>query len=103
MRQLPQDAFPPTIGTPRLRLRRPERDEQGLLARLIFEAETTSGGLFSAEQARLFGSFSIEHWERYGFGFLVVEAVERTEEPEPIGHAGFKYVGSLRKFSCAAG
>jgi RimJ/RimL family protein N-acetyltransferase len=93
MRRLPQDAFPPAIETPRLRLHRPERDEQGLLARLIFEAETTSGGLFSVEQARLFGSFSIEHWERYGFGFLVVEAVERTE-PEPIGHAGFKYVGT---------
>jgi RimJ/RimL family protein N-acetyltransferase len=32
------------------------------------------------------------HWERYGFGFLVMSVLDASGEATPIGHAGFKYV-----------
>jgi RimJ/RimL family protein N-acetyltransferase len=32
------------------------------------------------------------HWDRFGFGFLVIEIAGSFEKHVPIGHAGFKYV-----------
>jgi RimJ/RimL family protein N-acetyltransferase len=34
----------------------------------------------------------IGHWDRYGFGFLVIDVVGSSGNPMTIGHAGFKYV-----------
>lgn len=34
----------------------------------------------------------IGHWDRYGFGFLVIDSVGGSANPVSIGHAGFKYV-----------
>jgi RimJ/RimL family protein N-acetyltransferase len=33
----------------------------------------------------------IGHWDRYGFGFLVID-VGSSAKPVTIGHAGFRYV-----------
>ena len=91
MTPLPRDAFPHAVATPRLRLRKPERGDDGLLAGLIFEAYASRPDPLSQDRAVEFGSFAIEHWERYGFGFLVLEIAETTGSPLAIGHAGFKY------------
>jgi RimJ/RimL family protein N-acetyltransferase len=46
----------------------------------------------SNDQADAFATFMIEHWKRYGFGFLVMNAIEGSGNVTPIGHVGFKYV-----------
>lgn len=34
----------------------------------------------------------IGHWDRYGFGFLVIDIKKDRAKHGPIGHVGFKYV-----------
>jgi RimJ/RimL family protein N-acetyltransferase len=36
----------------------------------------------------------MEHWARYGFGFLMVDLSENAQSPVTIGHAGLKYAGT---------
>jgi RimJ/RimL family protein N-acetyltransferase len=89
---LPHDVFPRRIETARLHLRKPERHRAALYARRAREAYATRGQPLSCDQARAFGAFMIEHWDRYGFGFLVIDVIHGFRRPASIGHAGFKYV-----------
>jgi RimJ/RimL family protein N-acetyltransferase len=89
---LPNDVFPSRIETARLRLRKPERREAAVYARCAQEAYATRAQTLSRDQARAFAVFMIEHWDRYGFGFLVIDVIDSSEAPAPVGHAGFKYV-----------
>ena|SRR5271165_6999011 len=87
----PRDAFPHLIETARLRLHKPERRQQSTYAQ--FAAVTLSPAEPPSEvKGEAFAAFMIEHWDRYGFGFLVAEVVENPGPPVTIGHAGFKYV-----------
>jgi RimJ/RimL family protein N-acetyltransferase len=89
---LPRDVFPQSLETPRLRLRRPERREEALYARQALDAYATRTTPLTESQAVEFGAFMVEHWVRYGFGFLVVEVIENGRAATPVGHTGFKYV-----------
>lgn len=89
---LPRDAFPRWIETARLRLRVPEEAEAALYARRAQEAYATRPEPLSDERASTFAAFMIEHWRRYGFGFLVIDVAGDFGKPESIGHAGFRYV-----------
>jgi RimJ/RimL family protein N-acetyltransferase len=89
---LPRDAFPRWIETPRLRLRSPEVGEAALYAQRAQEAYATRPEPLTDEQALTFSAFMIEHWSRYGFGFLVIDVVGDFGRPVSIGHAGFKYI-----------
>ena len=42
------------------------------------------------EKWTAFAAFMLGHWDRYGFGFLVIATI--SDLANPIGHAGFKYV-----------
>jgi len=88
---LPQ-AFPRSIETARLRLRQPVPAEEALYARLAAEAYATRPEPWPIELARAFAAFMIEHWSRYGFGFLVIDVLEPSRPARTVGHAGFKYV-----------
>lgn len=88
---MPHDAFPRRIETARLRLRRPELGEAELYARRAQEAYATRPEPLSDEQASVFANFMVEHWNRYGFGFLVIDVVDDSRKLVSIGHAGFKY------------
>jgi RimJ/RimL family protein N-acetyltransferase len=85
MLPLPVDTFPDRIVTARLALRRPAPSEAPDCGRRFNAAR---GVALSAELALRFGSFVIEHWARYGFGFLVME---RPGDSSPMGHCGLKY------------
>lgn len=89
---LPRDAFPRRIETARLLLRRPEEGEAALYARQAQEACPTRPEPLSHDQARAFAAFMLGHWDRYGFGFLVIDMVSDFGKPVSIGHAGFKYI-----------
>ena len=91
---LPRDAFPESIVTERLRLRRPDRREEALYARQAQEAYSTRSKPLSDDGAGAFGAFMVGHWDRYGFGFLIADVIEDPRAPRTIGHAGFKYVGT---------
>ena len=56
------------------------------------EAYATRPEPLSNEQACAFAAFMIEHWSRYGFGFLVIDVVRDFGRLVSIGHAGFKYI-----------
>ena len=56
MTPLPRDAFPHAVATPRLRLRKPERGDDVLLAGLIFEAYASRPDPLSQERAVEVGS-----------------------------------------------
>jgi RimJ/RimL family protein N-acetyltransferase len=88
---LPLNVFPHRIETARLVLRSPERENRALYARQAWEACMQSQAL-SEDAAGSFADFMIGHWERYGFGFLVMHALDGSGNPLPIGHVGFKYV-----------
>jgi RimJ/RimL family protein N-acetyltransferase len=88
---LPQDVFPRRIETARLVLRRPEDANRTLYARQAREACGQPEAL-SNDQADAFATFMIEHWRRYGFGFLVMNAIGGSGNVSPIGHVGFKYI-----------
>ncbi len=88
----PARTFPRSIQTARLRLHQPEPAQQALYARLAAEAHATRPEPWSDDLARTFAAFMVEHWSRYGFGFLVVDVVEPSGATRPVGHAGFKYV-----------
>jgi [ribosomal protein S5]-alanine N-acetyltransferase len=90
--RLPRDVFPRRIETARLRLRAPEEGEGALYAHRAQEACATRSEPLSRDQARAFAAFMIGHWERYGFGFLVIDIVGASGKRVSIGHAGFKYV-----------
>jgi RimJ/RimL family protein N-acetyltransferase len=94
---LPRDVFPRRIETARLRLRTPEEGEVTLYARRAQEAYATRPEPLSDEQAFAFAAFMLEHWGRYGFGFLVIDIVGDGGRPVSIGHAGFKYVDAWPK------
>jgi ribosomal-protein-alanine N-acetyltransferase len=89
---VPHDAFPRRIETARLCLRRPEEAEGALYARHAQEAYATRPEPLSDEQARAFAAFMLGHWERYGFGFFVIDIADGFGKRISIGHAGFKYV-----------
>lgn len=89
---LPRDSFPRRIETARLCLRSPDEQEAALYARLAQEAYATRSEPLSRDQACAFAAFVIGHWQRYGFGFLIVDVVGEGVKPTPIGHAGLKYV-----------
>jgi RimJ/RimL family protein N-acetyltransferase len=89
---LPRDAFPRRIETARLRLRRPEEGEATLYARHAQDAYATRPEPLSDERARAFSTFMLGHWERYGFGFLVIDVADASDKYVSIGHAGFKYI-----------
>src|SRR5580692_7718409 len=72
---LPQDIFPRRIETARLVLRSPESDRRALYARQAREACTEPEAL-TDDRADAFANFMIGHWERYGFGFLILHAFE---------------------------
>jgi RimJ/RimL family protein N-acetyltransferase len=91
---LPKDAFPRSIRTARLHLRKPEPAEESSCARHIFEAYATASEPVSLGFAREIAAFTMEHWARYGFGFLFVDLSENGQTPVTIGHAGFKYAGA---------
>jgi RimJ/RimL family protein N-acetyltransferase len=82
------------LVTPRLRLRRPERAEQGMYARLASEAYRTRAVPLTDVQSRDLATFVVEHWDRYGFGFLIVDVVRNGLPPETVGHAGIRYAGA---------
>ena len=82
----------PTIETARLSLRRPERRKVTFYARQAQEAYAARAEPLSRDQARSFAAFMVEHWDRYGFGFLVLDTIDDVGKPMSIGHAGFKYV-----------
>jgi RimJ/RimL family protein N-acetyltransferase len=88
---LPQYVFPRRIETARLVLRSPEDGNRALYARQAREACGQPEGL-SNDQADAFAHFMIDHWKRYGFGFLVMNAIEGSGNVTPIGHVGFKYI-----------
>src|ERR1700678_1023840 len=88
---LPKDVFPRCLETARLVLRSPEEAGRMLYARQAREACGQPGAL-SNDQADAFATFMIAHWKRYGFGFLVMNAVDRSGNVTPIGHVGFKYI-----------
>ena len=88
---LPQDVYPRRIDTPRLVLRSPEDGNRALYARQARGACGQAQSL-SYEQAHAFVDFMVEHWKRYGFGFLVMNAVGGSGNATPIGHVGFKYI-----------
>jgi RimJ/RimL family protein N-acetyltransferase len=89
---LPRDAFAKLIETARLRLRKPERREEALYARLAAEAYATRTKPLSEEQARALAAFMIEHWDRYRFGFFVIDVIANSKKLVAIGHAGVKCV-----------
>jgi len=89
---LPPTAFPRSIDTARLRLCQPERAEEALYTRLAAEAYATRPEPWPVELARAFATFMVEHWSRYGFGFLVIDVIEPSGPARTVGHAGFKYV-----------
>jgi RimJ/RimL family protein N-acetyltransferase len=89
---LPRDAFPRRIETARLCLRRPDEGEAALYARQAQEAYAARPEPLSRDQARAFAAFMIGHWDRYGFGFLIIDMVGGFGRPVSIGHAGFRYV-----------
>ncbi len=89
---LPRDAFPRRIQTARLCLRTPEEGEASLYARQAQEAYATRPEPLSRDQARAFAAFMIAHWDRYGFGFLVIDILGGIGKRISIGHVGFKYV-----------
>lgn len=84
--------FPRLIQTERLRLRRPEPHEEALCARLAADAYRARPEPPSDERARLFAAFQIEHWVRYGFGFMLADVVTDAGPPQTVGHTGLKYV-----------
>ncbi|MFZ1018400.1 MAG: GNAT family N-acetyltransferase [Candidatus Cybelea sp.] len=92
MKPLPDAAFPRRIETARLRLRRPEQGEATLYARHAQDAYATRPETLSDEKALAFSTFMLGHWERYGFGFLVIDVADAAGKYVPIGHAGFKYI-----------
>ena len=76
-------------------MRKPEPAEESSCARHIFEAYSTASEPLSLAFAREIAAFTMEHWARYGFGFLIVDLSENNARaPVTIGHAGFKYVGT---------
>jgi RimJ/RimL family protein N-acetyltransferase len=85
-------AFPHLIETARLRLRKPDPQELALYARQVREAYASRPEPLSVEQAGALAGFMIEHWEKYGFGFLTIDVVGTSIKPATIGHAGFKYL-----------
>jgi RimJ/RimL family protein N-acetyltransferase len=89
---LPRGAFPRKIETARLCLRSPDAGEAALYARQAQEAYATRPEPLSRDQARAFAAFMIGHWDRYGFGFLVIDIVRGFGRWVSIGHAGFKYI-----------
>jgi len=91
---LAHDVFPRVIETARLRLRQPRPDENVLCGQLLAEAEAVSNREppLSQQQADSFGFFMVEHWQRYGFGFLLIEPHGASAA---IGHCGFKYVDAF--------
>ncbi len=89
---LPRDAFPRRIATARLCLHMPEEGEAALYARQAQEAYATQPKPLSRDQACAFAAFMIGHWDRYGFGFLVVDIVGGSGKLVSIGHVGFKYI-----------
>jgi ribosomal-protein-alanine N-acetyltransferase len=91
-RPLPCDAFPRRIETGRLYLRPPEEGEAALYARHAQEAYATQPEPISDDEARAFAAFMLGHWERYGFGFFVIDIADGFGKRISIGHAGFKYV-----------
>jgi RimJ/RimL family protein N-acetyltransferase len=91
-RPLPRDVFPQRIETARLFLRRPEEGEAALYARHARDAYATRLEQLSDEQARAFAAFMLGHWDRYGFGFLVIDIADGFGKRTSIGHVGFKYV-----------
>lgn len=88
---LPRETFPRQIDTTRLFLRRPEEHEGELYAQQAREACARREPL-SHDEARAFAAFMIGHWDRYGFGFLVIDIISDLANPVSIGHVGFKYV-----------
>ena len=92
VKPLPDAAFPRRIETARLRLRRPEQGEATIYARHAQDAYATRPETLSDEKALAFSTFMLGHWERYGFGFLVIDVADAAGKYVPIGHAGFKYI-----------
>lgn len=86
---LPREIFPRQIDTMRLFLRRPEEREAELYAQQAQESCARRDPL-SNDEARAFAAFILGHWDRYGFGFLIIAMI--GDLANPIGHAGFKYV-----------
>jgi RimJ/RimL family protein N-acetyltransferase len=85
------DDYPSRVVTERLTLRRPQSgDEAGCRERLV-AAYATRHKPLRAAIADAFGIFMIEHWERYGFGFWIVEL---RASAVAIGNCGVKYVGA---------
>jgi hypothetical protein len=70
---LPRDVFPQRIETERLRLRKPESRESTFYARRAAEASVTRAQPLTEEQATEFAAFMIEHWDRDGFGFMIID------------------------------
>jgi RimJ/RimL family protein N-acetyltransferase len=88
---LPRETFPRQIDTARLFLRRPQKRKAELYAEQARESCARREPLSHAE-ARAFAAFMIGHWDRYGFGFLVIDMVSDLANGVPIGHDGLKYV-----------
>lgn len=88
---LSREAFVRQIETTRLLLRRPEERHAERYAQQAQES-CARRELLSKDETRAFAAFMIGHWERYGFGFLVIDIVSDLVNPVSIGHVGFKYV-----------
>ncbi|MGP6191095.1 MAG: GNAT family N-acetyltransferase [Vulcanimicrobiaceae bacterium] len=81
------------METARLCLRVPRAGDEGLCARMLTEAQSTRPEPLPERLANSFGTFMVEHWRRYGFGFFILD-VKDESLPEPAGHLGFKYIGA---------
>jgi RimJ/RimL family protein N-acetyltransferase len=82
--------FPSALVTARLQLRRPQSDERDRCADLISQAYATRVRPLTEAQATAFGVFALEHWERFGFGFMLIDVVALPAAVRTVGHAGFK-------------
>lgn len=89
---VPREVFPESLETPRLQLYRPRVQERAIYARQFADAYSTRPKKISLDVAERFADFMIEHWRRYGFGFLIVSVRSDAGAAQPIGHAGFKHV-----------
>jgi RimJ/RimL family protein N-acetyltransferase len=87
----PRSAFPRALATERLALRAAENGDAPLYARLLHEAYATRGAdAVTPAQADAFGTFALEHWARYGFGFLLLS----DRSGDTLGHCGLRYAGA---------
>jgi ribosomal-protein-alanine N-acetyltransferase len=87
---LPRSAFPRALSTQRLALRAAESGDAPLYARLLAAAYATRPGAPAPVAVDAFGTFAVEHWVRYGFGFLLL--IDRSGDA--LGHCGLRYSGA---------